>query len=156
MVGFHKVTLQEWARQGIIPSVMSGRRRWFNLEDTRAALLEAGKVKVLLPAAPPTARPAPSGGHDSTTNSGATSPEQGAPDDHHTMTIADAAAHARGAFAPGHLLPDLDEATVRTWVYARVLPGVQTSDGTVWINPETLVRLVGSLSDAGNQRKGAQ
>lgn len=156
VVGFHKVTLQEWARQGLIPSVMSGRRRWFNLEDTRAALLEAGKVKVLLPAAPPTARPAPPGGHDSTTNTGAVAPAQGAPDGHHTMTITDATAHARAAFTPGHLPSKLDEQTVRTWVYARVLPGVQTSDGTVWINPETLVRLVGSLSDAGNETKGTQ
>lgn len=155
-VGFHKVTLQVWARQGLIPSVMSGRRRWFNLEDTRAALLEAGKVKVLLPAAPLTARTAPPGGHDSTTNTGAPVPPQETPDDHHTMTITDATAHARAAFAPSHLLSKLDEQTVRTWVYARVLPGVQSSDGTVWINPETLVRLVGSLSDAGNETKGTQ
>jgi len=134
---FHKVTIQMWARQGLVPSVVKGHRRWFNLEDTRTALLQAGKLRASSPTAPPAARSTP-------------------PDDHHTMTAVEAVAHALEVFAHADALAWLDAATVQTWVRKRVLSGVQRGDGSVWVNPEATVRLVGSLQSSASGKTSSE
>jgi excisionase family DNA binding protein len=121
-----KATILSWVRKGIVPSVLRGNRRWYNLKDTRTALLRAGKLKSSSPLAPPANRAAP-------------------PDDHHTMIAAEAVAHALEVLAPGKALAWLNTATIQTWVRKGVLSGVQRGNGSVWVNPEATVRLVGSL-----------
>jgi DNA-binding transcriptional MerR regulator len=135
-LGFHTVTISLWVRQGLVPSVTKGNRRWFNLEDTRTALLKAGKLKIASTLAPPAVRSVP-------------------PDDHHTLTAAEAVAHVLEVLEPSEALAWLDTATVQTWVRKRVLSGVQRGDGSVWVNPEAVVRLVGSLQGTapGKTRK---
>jgi len=43
-LGCHCDTVKDWARQGLVPSVMHQGWHWFNLDDTRETLAREGKL----------------------------------------------------------------------------------------------------------------